>query len=138
MCLFLDVVWQKMSSTICHMLIQSNNVSTVTYLHSFSYLILFRYWRILLYNWAFLFSSVTSSDVRLEDTYLANVLGIICVEINYEWSTEKISGRYMSDLKENNMMCLKVQYWTHCYFYYIWTIFQWIYKGQRQICWLMI
>jgi hypothetical protein len=55
----------------------------------------------------------------LEDTYLANKLGIVCVEINYEGSTQKISGRYMSDLKETNVVCLKVQYLTHCYFYYI-------------------
>ena len=46
--------------------------------------------------------SVTSSDIRFEDTYLANILGIMCVKINYEGSTEKLSGRIMSDLKEND------------------------------------
>jgi len=53
----------------------------------------------------------------LEDTYLANILDITCVELKYEGSTEKLSERYMSDLEENNMMGLKVQYLTHCYFY---------------------
>jgi hypothetical protein len=32
----------------------------------------------------------------LEDTYLANILGLNYVEISYEGSTKNMSGRYMS------------------------------------------
>jgi hypothetical protein len=53
-------------------------------------------------------SSELALTSGLEDTYLADIFGIMCVEINYVGSIKKLSGRYMSDLKENNMVCLKV------------------------------